>query len=245
MKGLIIKFLHFILGYEKYLKIFSIFKIKTLFFDERKSDFLFFKELLDENSTIVVIGACTGITTIPLAKGKIGRKVFAYEPLSSNFKVLNKVVNYFNINNVFTYNIGLGNKLEKREIILPVLKGVKKQGMAHIKDSTILDYNEGLTEMIDLDILDNRNEINAIKIDAIKIVAENFEYQIFEGAQKIIENNKPLIYCELWDNERRNMVLELIKKYNYGIFYRKGNALIPYDKKSYSGKNLFFKPANA
>lgn len=245
MKEAIIKILHFILGYERYLKIFSIFKIKTLALDGRKSDFLFFNELLGENAIIVVIGACTGITTVPLAKGKANRKVFAYEPLTSNFKVLNRVVNYFNLNNVFNYNLGLGNKTEKREIILPLLKGVKKQGMAHIKDSRILEYNEGLSEMIDLDILDNRKEINTIKIDAIKIVAENFEYQIFEGAKKIIENNKPLIYCELWDNERRNMVLEQIKKYNYNVFYRKGNTLIPYDKNNYSGKNFFFKPANA
>jgi hypothetical protein len=141
--------------------------------------------------------------------------------------------------------LGLGNKTERREIILPVLKGVKKQGMAHIKDNTILEYNEGLSEMIELDILDNRKELNSIKIDAIKIVAENFEFQIVEGARKIIENNKPLIYCELWDNDRRNMVLELIKKYNYSVFYRKGNALIPFDKNNYSGKNFFFKPANA
>lgn len=245
MKESIIKILHFILGYERYLKIFSIFKIRTLSLDTRKSDFLFFNELLGENAIIVVIGACTGITTIPLAKRKANRKVFTYEPLTSNFKVLNRVVNHFNLNNVFNYNLGLGNKTEKREIILPIFKGVKKQGMAHIKDSTILEYNEGLSEMIELDILDNRKEINTIKIDAIKIVAENFEYQIFEGAKKIIENNKPLIYCELWDNERRNMVLELLKKYNYNVFCRKGNTLIPYDKKNYSGKNFFFKPANA
>jgi FkbM family methyltransferase len=245
LKESIIKILHYILGYEKYLKIFSIFKIRTLSLDGRKSDFLLFNELPDENATIVVVGACTGITTIPLAKGKAGRKVFAYEPLPSNFKVLNGVVNYFNLNNVYTYNLGLGNKMEKREIILPVLKGVKKQGMAHIKDSTILEYNEGLSEIIELDILDNRKEINSIKIDAIKIVAENFELQIFEGAKEIIENNKPLIYCELWDNDRRNMVLELIKKYNYNVFYRKGNTLIPFDRNNYSGKNFFFKPANA
>ncbi|MBK9192139.1 MAG: FkbM family methyltransferase [Crocinitomicaceae bacterium] len=245
MKESIIKILHYILGYERYLKIFSIFKIRTLSLDGRKSDFLFFNELLNENATIVVIGACTGITTIPLKKGGKNRMVFAYEPLTTNFKVLNRVVNYFNSNNVFTYNLGLGNKQEKREIILPVLNGVKKQGMAHIKDSTISDYNEGLSEIIELDILDNRIEINTIKIDGIKIVAENFEYQIFEGAKKIIENNKPLIYCELWDNEKRNLVLDLIKKYNYNIFFRKGNTLIPYNKNNYSGKNFFFKPENA
>jgi FkbM family methyltransferase len=244
LKELTIKLLHFILGYERYLKFFSIFKIQTLFFDRRKSDFLFFEELLDENATAVVIGACTGITTIPLAKGKLNRKILAYEPLSSNFKVLNRVVDYFKLNNVFTYNIGLGNKSENRMMILPVIKGIKKQGLAHVKDNSIIEYDEGIIEKTEFSPLDNREEIKEKKIDAIKIVAENFEYQIFEGAKKIIETNKPLIYCELWDNEKRNMVLELIKKYNYDVFYRKKNALILYKKSNYSGKNFFFKPAN-
>jgi len=237
--------LHFILGYERYLKIFSILKIKTLSLDSRKADFLYFNEIIKDNATVVVIGACTGITTIPFAKGKTMRKIFAYEPLPSNFEVLNKLVNFFNLNNVHTYNIGLGNKIENRELLLPVLKGVKKQGMAHIIDKTIVEYNEGLIEMIEIATLDSRTELNSIKIDAIKIVAENFEYEIFEGAKKIVESNKPLIYCELWDNDKRNKVLKLIEEYNYTIYYRKGNALFPYEKSDYLGKNFFFKPTNA
>lgn len=244
MKGLVIKLLHNLLGYELYLKVFSVLKIKTLFLDSRKSDFLYFEKQFNENATIVVIGACTGITTIPFVKDKSKRKVYAYEPLSSNFKILNWVVNYFNAKNVRIFNLGFGNKLEQRELILPIINGVKKQGMSHIKDDAIIGYNEGISEIVELDTLDNRNEIRALKIDAIKIVAENFEYQIIEGAKHIIENSKPIIYCELWSNEKRNLVIELMKEYGYDIFFRKGKVLIPYDSNNYSGKNFFFKPIN-
>lgn len=244
MKSIIIKLLHNLLGYERYLKVFSVLKIKTLYLDSRKSDFLFFEKQFNENATIIVIGACTGITTIPFVKNKSKRKVYAYEPLSSNFKLLNWVVTYFNVKNVHAFNLGFGNKLEKREIILPIINGVKKQGLAYVKDDTISGYNEGISEIIELDTLDNRNEIRTLKIDAIKIVAENFEYQIIEGAKHIIENNKPIIYCELWSNEKRNLVLELMKEYGYDIFFRKGKVLIPYDSNNYSGKNFFFKPTN-
>ena len=245
MKESVIKILQYILGYERYLKLFSVIKIKTLVLDSRKSDFLFFEKLLSQNATILVIGACTGITTIPLAKGKVNRKVFAYEPVSSNFQVLNQVVNYFKLKNVFTFNLGLGSEPGQREFILPVVNGVKKHGMAHVKDPAILEYNEGLSEVIAIDTLDRREEINGLAIEGIKIVAENFEYQIFEGAKRVIENNRPIIYCELWNNDRRNLVLDLIKKYNYGIYYREGNILVHYSQDKYKGKNLFFKPADA
>jgi len=244
LKEQIIRVLHFVFGYERYLMLFSIIKIKTLALDRRKSDFLFFTDFLPENSTIIVVGACTGITTVPFAKNKPNRLIIAYEPLSTNFKVLNKVVCHYNLNNIKTFNIGLGNKSVQKEMILPVIKGVKKHGMAHIKDNMITQYNEGLTEIIDVDILDNRNELDSLTINAIKIVAENFEFQIFEGAKKLIETNRPLIYCELWNNELKNKVLELIKTYKYNVYYRKGNNLIPYIDNNYTGKNFFLKPTN-
>jgi len=245
MKELIIKILHNIFGYEKYLELFSIFKIRTLLLDSRKSDFLFFKELLVDDANIIVVGACTGITTIPLVKKHPFRKAYAYEPLLSNFKALNKVIKHYKLSNVLTFNIGLGNKKDKREMILPILKGTRKQGMAHVKDPSILEYNEGISEFIQLYRMDDRAELLNIKINGIKVVAENFEYQIFEGAEALIQKNQPIIYCELWENEKRNLVINLMKSYNYDVYYRKKDILAPYHKDKYTGKNFFFKPRYA
>jgi len=245
MKTLILKLLHFVFGYERYTRLFSIFKIRTLSFDSRKTDFLFFETLLAADANVLVIGACTGITTVPLAKGKTGRKVIAYEPLSSNFKVLNQVVSHYRLSNVSTFQLGLGNRSEQREMVLPVLNGVKKQGMAHVIDPSIVLYNEGISEPIELDFLDNRSELKQLEIKGIKLVAENFEYQIIEGAENLIASHRPLIYCELWHNEKRDAVLELIQRYGYTVFYRDGNELLPYNHRNYSGKNFFFKPTDA
>ena len=57
-----------VLGYDRYLMLFSIFKIKTLVYDKRKADFLFFETMLSKEANVIVIGACTGITTIPIAR---------------------------------------------------------------------------------------------------------------------------------------------------------------------------------
>ena len=242
MKSLTIKILHIIFGYENYLNIFSIFKIQTLSFDSRKSDFLFFETLLSNQANILVIGACTGITTIPLANKHSQRTIFAYEPSSYNYKALNRVISHYKLKNIHTYNIGLGNMTGGKELILPIVNGIKKQGMAHIKDPSILEYNDGIKETIYVDRLDERTEIQQIKIEGIKMVAENFELQILEGARMMIKKNKPLIYCELWHNEKRQPVFDLIKSYNYEIYYEKNGQLTPYQENEYNGKNFFFKP---
>jgi FkbM family methyltransferase len=242
MKDFIIYILQFFLGYDNYLKAFSIFKIKTLSLDRRKSDFLFFEKLLCTDANILVIGACTGITTVPLAKDRSHRRIFAYEPLLSNFLVLNNVVKYYRLTNINTYQLGIGNKTEEREILLPIVHYARKHGLAHIKDPSNKDYNTGISEIVRIDCLDNRTELKGITITGMKVVAENFEYQIFEGAKKLLEKSKPLIYCELWNNDKRERVFELIKTLGFDVFYRKQNFLLPYKKGSYTGKNFFFKP---
>ncbi|HTF04090.1 MAG TPA: FkbM family methyltransferase, partial [Bacteroidia bacterium] len=201
MKEFIIKILHGLFGYERYLRMFSAFKIKTLRLDKRKSAFLYFTSLHGAHANIVVAGACTGITTVPFVRKYPGRTVFAYEPVKSNFNVLNDVIRKFGLSNVKTFHLGLGNRREEREFVLPLVNGVKKQGLAHIRDASIEGYEDGVTETVTVDRLDNRSELQSIRIDGIKIVAENFELPIFEGARSIIEKNKPVIYCELWENE--------------------------------------------
>lgn len=241
MKTIFLKILHYILGYDTYLLFFSVFKIQTLWLDNRKWDFLFFEKLVPEDATIVVVGACTGITTIPLAKHRLNRNIYAYEPLSSNFKALNKIVTYYGLTNIHLFNIGLSNKTEQKELILPIINGVKKQGMAHVNDPSIKEYNDGICEMVSLDRLDNQIELHSPKISGMKIVAENFELQIIEGAGNLIKKNKPLIYCELWQNDKRQAVLDLLETYDYNIFYNQKGQLKPYKPSEYSGKNFFFK----
>jgi FkbM family methyltransferase len=242
LKEIIIHILQSIFGYKSYLKCFSIVKIRTLKYDRRKAEFLYFIDLTREKEACVVIGACTGITTVPFAKNHGNRKVFAYEPLSSNFQVLNKVVGYFQLKNVHTYNIGLGSKTERREIILPTINGAKKQGLAYVKDSQIEGFPSGIVHPIEMDTVDNREELKRLKIDVLKVVAENFEYQIFLGAEKTIAANKPWIYCELWNNQNRKLVLDLMRRYDYQIYYRKNNKLKRADSSEYSDRYFFFIP---
>lgn len=84
MKTFVIKTLHHIFGYERYLFLFSICKIHTLRFFSKKWDYLYFVRELKPDYNVLVIGASTGITTIPIAKKCSEGKVIAYEPVETN-----------------------------------------------------------------------------------------------------------------------------------------------------------------
>lgn len=241
MKELIIRMLHALLGYERYVRWFSLFKIRFLGWDRRKLDYIFFNEMLGNDATIAVIGACTGITTAPFALRSSKRRIFAYEPLPSNFRTLNEVLQHHKITNVTTFNIGLGNTKEEVTMILPVIQGTRKHGMAYVKAAHTSDYFSGIEHKIQLDRLDDREELRNVKLDAIKIVAEHFELEIFRGAEKILREQRPVIYCELWHKERRDEVLNFIRGCGYEIYFRKEKELAVYAPEKYAGKNFFFR----
>ena len=241
MKNLFIKTLHFIFGYQRYLRYFTRFKIFFLKNDRRKHDFLYFEKILSEKANILVIGANTGITTIPFSKGKEERNIFAYEPLPSNFEILENCIKNYSLTNIKSYMIALGNSIGQKEMILPTINGTRKHGMAYINTSSIASLGDGKKFLIQMDKLDNRSELINNKIDAIKLVAENYETEIIKGAKNIIARDRPFIYCELWHNENRISTMELIQKYGYQIYYRKGKELLKFENSNYEGKNFFFK----
>lgn len=90
LKHFAIRNLNKILGFENYLFIFSIFKIKTLNLDKRKKEYVYFSNLFPSDSNILILGANTGITTIPVAKNVRDGKVFAIEPVPENYSTLLK-----------------------------------------------------------------------------------------------------------------------------------------------------------
>ncbi len=242
LKHFIIRNLHSLFGFENYLFIFSVFKILTLDFDKRKKEYVYFSKLFEKDANIIVIGANTGITTIPVAKNVKNGKVIAIEPVPVNFRTLQRVINYFKLQNVIPVNIALGRENGVIEMILPIINKTKSHGLAYVKDDSIKGFQEGIKYNVTLKKLDDVEEVRKMKVDGIKIVSENYEKFIFEGGEEIINKNRPLIYCELWFNENRNKTLSLIKSWNYDIKVLENNKLVSYLSEKHRTKNLFFVP---
>jgi len=245
MKSFIIRILHHLLGYKNYLYVFSVCKISTLWFFKKKWDYLYFIRHLKPMANVIVVGASTGITTIPIAKRCSRGKVFAYEPIKDNFDTIERLIKHYRLKNCYAYNLALGDISEtSKSMMIPIVSGVKKQGMAHVDDESIDKYDDYITVKTEFSTLDDRKELKNIPINGIKLIAENYEFEILKGAEKTIRRCKPIIYCELWDNRKRNEVIRLIESFGYKSFFRKHGELKTVNTNQYRDRNLFFTPIN-
>jgi hypothetical protein len=110
---------------------------------------------------------------------------------------------------------------------------------------SITENNAGERFKIHVKKLDGIAELwNPAKpITAIKMDVENFEYFVLDGAKELLRKYKPLIYCELWDNENRVKCFELLKNLGYEIKILVNGKLIQYTDevaKVHSTQNFFF-----
>lgn len=238
MKKFVQSLLQRLLGFKNYLFVFAVYKSLTLKSDKKEGDFNYLITMLGKNSIVLDIGANIGIMTSNLAK-KV-KHVYAFEPMPDNVSTLKKVLNYFGLQNVTIYEFALGNEHKQIEMVMPVVSNVKMQGLSHVIDDSITEFNDGIRFRVDQKRIDDIEELKTKKIDAIKIDVENFEYQVFLGAKKLITQNKPVIYCELWDNENRYNCFSFFKDINYSIKVLSENQLVNFDRAKHNSQNFFF-----
>lgn len=229
-----------LLGFRNYLFLFSLYKSKTITRDTNEGDFSHFLSLLTPDSIVLDIGANIGIMTSNLALKVNQGKVFAFEPMPDNIFTLKRIINYFKLKNVVLFECALGNETKKTEMILPVVQSVKMQGLAHVVDDSITDFNEGITFSVPQYRLDDIPELRNLPVHAIKIDVENFEHQVFLGGIQLISTNKPIVYCELWDNDNRKKCIDLMQQLSYGVFVLVNNTLTPFDSSLHNTQNFFF-----
>jgi len=228
------------LGLPRYLKLFAWFKIKTLHNDKGENDFFYFVDQLPDDGIILDIGANIGIMTYYLSKHTSKGKVFAYEPMPSNLIPLRWVIKFFGLSNVQLFETALGNETGSIEMVLPEVDHVKKQGLSHVISDDITEFNDGERFTTTINKLDNLLVDEQLPINGIKIDVENFEYQVFLGAEKILNTHKPIIYCELWDNDNRYKCFDYLTDLGYQIMVKQGNGLERYNEKNHQTQNFFF-----
>lgn len=235
-----------ILGFNRYLFTFAIFKIFTLRFDRKENDFLFFLNMIKKDGIILDIGANLGIMAVKLAKRKSKSRIFAFEPIPYNMETLRKIVRFFHLKNVSLFQYALGEHSGKIEMVMPLVDSVRKQGLSHVVHESIEEFNEGEKFITDINVLDAVQEIkiSGMPVIAIKIDVENFEYFVLKGGEELLKKWKPLIYCELWKNQNRENCLEFLKSIGYQTKIRKGNELYTYENTKDVAQNFFFVSAS-
>ena len=240
MKSLIQYILQKTLGFQNYLFIFSLFKIKTLQYDQKERDFLLFCESIEEKGVILDIGANIGIMTAILGMRFEDSAVISIEPIPHNILALKRVISFLNLKNVTIMEIALGSSDEEVEMVLPVHSGVKKQGLSHVVGDN--DAPEGEKFTVPSTRLDSLTSSFPDKVVAIKLDVENHEYEVLEGGRELIQESRPMIYTELWDNENRSKCIELLAGLNYLPYIYVSGKPVKYDADIHNTQNFLFLP---
>lgn len=237
MKKKVQSLLQKILGFENYLYHFSKFKISFFKMDSYEPEFFEFMKLIPDGD-VLDIGANIGITTVPLAKN-CRYKVHAIEPIPANCAALKRIVKHYKLDNVKVYEIALGDAPGELKLVVPVINNVRMQGLSHAYvEGQEGEWNSGDIYKIPMWKLDDIEDLWKQKIAAIKIDVENFEFYVLKGGKKLLQKNKPVIYCELWDNDMRQPVMNLLKEIGYAVKIFEGQKLIDFTNQP--GTNFIF-----
>jgi len=239
MKNTIKLILQKLLGYERYLFVFSKFKIKNLKEDKKEGDFFLFMDEIIANGDVLDIGANIGIMTYHLSKKFPNKTIFSVEPMPNNLSILRKIITHYNLQNVTVKPFALGQQKEEVEMVLPMNGKVKMQGLAHVVHDSIDEWNEGEKIKVQCETLDHL--FLDTPISGIKMDIENFEFFALKGGCDLLKTYKPVVYLELWDNENRTQCFEFLNQLGYSAFVNQNNNLVPFDALKHKKQNFIFK----
>ncbi|MDX2246042.1 MAG: FkbM family methyltransferase [Bacteroidia bacterium] len=245
MKKAIQAILQRVLGFERYLFVFSLFKIRTLRWDgkNKEGDFNFFLGMLKPDDVVLDIGANIGIMTALMAQKCRTGRVYAFEPVPDNFQAMRRVVNYLHLKNVSLHPVALGPEKGEVEIKMPVIKGVKMQGLSYIRHETIAGYPVGhISYRVPQVALDEWAFDPEERVTAIKMDVENYEQFVLQGARQLLRKHRPVIYCELWDNENRKNCMQILQEAGYLPRVLVADTLVAFQPGIHPHHNFFFFP---
>lgn len=194
-------------------------QVEEGFFEEKILESL--NKYISCESVILDIGANVGNHAMYWAMVRNVRKIYAFEPVESTYKILKKNIEINNIQSkVEAYNCGLSDKNENADFLTYRQDNI---GDTHLGAS----YN-GTMKLFRLDDFIGKIE----RIDFVKIDVEDYEVKVLLGAGETLKKHKPLVFVEsLPDHyEEMNMVLsdmgyEQVKEYpHHNYLYKYKNS---------------------
>lgn len=231
-----------LLGFDNYLFIFSLFNITRMQAGGYEKAFCHFADMIPGDGAILDIGANIGIMTVTLAKKHPESVIYAFEPITPNRKALERVTRFYRLKNVNIFAQALGDENGEIAMIMPRVGGSKMQGLSHVIESA--EQEEGEIFTIPMQRMDDIPELAAIpKISAIKIDVENFEYFVLKGGEALLRKHHPLVFCELWNNERRALCFAMMNRLGYSVKLFDGGKLA--DFKGENALNFVFLPGGS
>lgn len=185
----------------------------------------YLEKVLRPNMIFVDVGANQGEFTLFAAKRLHQGIVLAFEPQEQMFELLQKNVEMNNFSNVRLFKYGLGNGEGCAALYTSLdttLHDGWHEGLFTLYPS---DYRNNFVQTIPLKRLDTVLLENGIdRVDIIKIDVEGAELFVLQGAEKLLELNRPKLLLEI-NEETFNQagystadLLDFLSKYDYRFY---------------------------
>ncbi len=181
------------------------------------------EELSMVSSTIIDIGANTGIFTLVAKSVNPNANVIAFEPITRIYEKLLKNI-YINKYDAAAFDIGISNFDGEQEIYdFPDIKNpysasLDLQLVNEISSRAQFDLKKILIPTKKLDSFINQMQIKKLTNTLIKIDVEQHEPFVLDGMKKMMQDIKPIILIEILNNEIGDAVSRFMGNYNYNYF---------------------------
>lgn len=201
-------------------RVISLYLKKFSLMDSSETEFL--KSVIKRGMKVVDVGSNIGYYTLIVADlvGSEG-KIFAFEPDTENFRLLQKNISENNCQNVETVNLAVSDKAGTARLFL----SEENQGDHRI-------YNFGnKRQSIEVKTVSLDDFLKNQRIDFIKIDVEGAEPLVFAGMTEILKNNpQVLIMMEFWPHGLRmagfspEIFLKNIKDQGFAVYFSENSC---------------------
>ena len=187
---------------------------KNKFYKQKKLQEL--DEFVPNNAVIIDVGANIGNETLywMLKSPKRAKFIYACEALELPYNILKKNIEVNGLRKVAALNFGIGNKDTKARIEKFKMKNYAKTKLVEDPNG-----NYKIKRIDDLKILQH--------VDLIKINMSGMEFEALDGAENIIERDRPVVFVKVDDNNRAK-VDDLMKDFEYKLAKQVGKKYYVY-----------------
>ncbi len=150
--------------------------------------------LVDEESSILDVGANIGMTSIAMAQMAQRGRVVAVEPVKAAFEMLRGNVGRAGLGNISFHNFALGDRTGS-----VVMQGNKDNASgSFVADLHTIEDSEHFLETVTMKRLDDAwSEFDMARLDLMKIDVEGYEIDVLSGAKELLRRYHPNVTLEM------------------------------------------------
>jgi FkbM family methyltransferase len=181
----------------------------------REPEIEILRNLVCAGNVVADIGANVGVYTFEFSSlvGSTGH-VYAFEPISENFEILNAIIGKGCLSNVTSFRTALGSKASRRDMVIPDLGGFTGYYWAHFAQAG----ESGRHQTVNVSRLDDLWKNNTIPhLDFIKCDVEGGELDVIRGALELVRSQLPGWLLEV-SRETSHELFGILKDLGYRAF---------------------------